>query len=202
MVVPFVHTFVPQRSHYGAFDLVQNLSKDHLCGRATRRGSREERLRLPLGGRVTSWDSSGVSVTPVGVESPAGDSTGRRVSALPSGTDPRTVQGAPSQEPAQIGKVKLFPADRGHPIPAPEWEGCRVSSARSAFRFCACWSLWLAGPGPLSLLVASRVVPGFSGRVFGNVLKWTGAPTPKNVHFCQVCPGNCCNCGYWQQDHL
>ena len=112
-------------------------------------GSIEERLRLPLGGRVTSWDSSGVSVTPVGVESPAGDPTGRRVSALPSGTDPRTVQGAPSQEPAQIGKVKLFPADRGHHIPAPEWEGCRVSSARPAFCFCACWSLLLAEPGSL-----------------------------------------------------
>ena len=72
-------------------------------------------------------------MTPVGVESPAGDSTGRRVSALPSGADPRTEQGAPSQEPAQIGKVKLFPADSGHHVPAPEWEGCRVSSSRSAF---------------------------------------------------------------------
>ena len=117
------------------------------------------KVALPLGGRVTSWDSSGVPVTPVGVESPTGDSTGRRVSALPSGADPRTEQGAPSQEPAQIGKVKLFPADRGHHVPAPEWEGCRVSSARSAFCFCACGSLWLAGPGFLSLLVASRVVP-------------------------------------------
>ena len=136
------------------------------------------------------------------VESPAGDSTGRRVSALPSGADPRTVQGAPSQEPAQIGNVKLFPADRGHHIPAPEWEGCRVSSAWSAFCFCACSSLWLPGPGPLSLLVASRVVPGFSGRVFSKRLEVDRGTDPKKVHFCQVCPGNYCNGGYWQHVHL
>ena len=39
-------------------------------------------------------------------------------------------------------------------------EGCRVSPAWSAFRCCACWSLWLAGPGALSLLAAVQVFLG------------------------------------------
>ena len=38
------------------------------------------------------------------------------------------------------------------------WEGCRVGPGWSAFPCCACWSLWLAGPGALSILAA---VPAF-----------------------------------------
>ena len=38
-------------------------------------------------------------------------------------------------------------------------EGCRAGTDWSASHCCACWSLWLAGPGSLSLLA---VVPDFS----------------------------------------
>ena len=50
------------------------------------------------------------------------------------------------QETSLAQKRKLFSADRGHRVPAPEG-GMSGQPAWSVFRFCACWSLWLAGPG-------------------------------------------------------
>ena len=63
-------------------------------------------------------------MTPVGVESPVGTQKAGGFSALPSGADPRTEQQTEGADPknrhSQNGKVKLFPADRGHHVPAPK----------------------------------------------------------------------------------
>ena len=68
--------------------------------------------------------------------------------ANPVRRDPLTQCG---QKTSLTGQAKLFSADRGHHVPA-SGEGCRVGPAWSVFRFCACWLLWWAGPGSLSLL--------------------------------------------------
>ena len=64
-------------------------------------------------------------------------------------------------------------------------EGCRVGSVWSASPCFACWSLWLAGPGPLWRPVAPGCFPGRPG-FFVSVsplrLKRTRAPTPSVRH--------------------
>ena len=101
-------------------------------------------------------------------------------SALPLGADPRTVQ---RMAGTQNGKVKLFPADRGHHVPAPR----DVGSALSGLRLLALpvgrsgWPV-LVLCGALSLLVASLVVPCFFVSVSPLRLKRTRAPTPSVRH--------------------
>ena len=109
-------------------------------------------------------------VTPVGVESPVGDSTGGGFCALPSGAENRAANTGhrPKNRHPQNGKVKLFPADRGHHVPAPKGG----MSALSGLRFLALpvgrsgWPVLV--PCPLSLLVVSLVVAG----LFGYVLRF------------------------------
>ena len=76
--------------------------------------------------------------------------------------EPSYKQRAPTQKtalPERKGKVvSCRPwASRS----SSQWEGCRVGSVWSASSCFACWSLWLAGRGPLSLLVVSLIVAGF-----------------------------------------
>ena len=86
----------------------------------------------------------------------------------------------------------MFPADRGHHVPAPEWEGCRVSSARSAS---------LAVPvgrsgWPVLVPCRSWLLPGSSRclrECFSLTSETDKGADPITVHFCQARPGNYCS---------
>ena len=100
-------------------------------------------------------------------------------SALPSGADPRTEQQTKGTDArtgtVKNGKVKIFSA-----VPRAS-----LSGRGSACPCCACWSLWLAGPGALLLLAS---VPAF--RVFFScrVCSALCATRPRTGEFDQVHP--------------
>ena len=74
--------------------------------------------------------------------------------------EPSSKQRAPTNNRhPQKGKLICFLPTAGITFQLPR-EGCRVGSVWSASLCFACWSLWLAGPGPLSLLVVSLVLFG------------------------------------------
>ena len=131
-VVTFVHS--------GAFHLVQDLSKDQRCGRATIWGSREARLWPPVWRSSSVWDWKG------------GGS-----SALPSGADPRTANQNRkvkcagffplARVPGSLSGPCVFPVcffflflflsfGRGRHVPAPGWEGRRVKCEGTNPRNC------------------------------------------------------------------
>ena len=152
-----------------------------------------------LSGPPVRWSSypsglkRGTPVTPVGVESPVGDSIalGRRPQNRAANKGYR-----PKNRHSQNGKVKLFPADRGHHGPAPK-------GGMSGW-------LCLVSVSLLCLLVAlvgrfwSAVAPGcFPGRLlflrecFFVTFEADRSADSINEHSCQVRPGNYCSGGYW-----
>ena len=159
---------------------VQKPSLDYLSGvklqsvlvRGTSRGPPVQRSSCQSGLK------SGTLVTSSrGRVSFRGTQQGGGFCALPSGADPRTEQQTKGTDPRnrhpQNGQVKLFPADRGHHIPAP----------KPCF---ACWSLWLAGPWspvPLLLLVVSLLVPCFFGCVSSSCFLADRGRRPRNRAF-------------------
>ena len=80
--------------------------------------------------------------------------------ALHSGADPRSEQQRKGTDP-RTGTLKTERKSSSLPTAGFSvlllWEGCPVGRW-SASHCCGCWSLWLAGPGALSLLA---VVPAF-----------------------------------------
>ena len=150
---------------------------------------------IPFGVRTLSG-------LPYSGQAPVGDSTGGGFFALPSGADPGTEQQTKGTDPRtgtlRTEKKSCFLPTAGITFQLPR-EGCRVGSVWSAFPCFACWSLWLAGPCPLS-----PVAPGcFPGRpLFLRVCFFVTSEAdrggdPVTEHFYQVPSGTYCSGGYW-----